>query len=368
MLLTGVTGFVGLNILVELLASTSADIYLLIRADNETLAKERLFEALENQLISADIFDEKRIKILAGDLAKPLLGLSTEKYEELTELIDVVHHAGSAVNFIQPYSYMKAANVDALYTLIRFITTHQLKQLSLLSTVGVFSWEHYFTKPALIMEDTDTKSAFKYLSRDMGYIQSKWVMEQVAQEAIKQGVPIVIFRLGYVFCHSLTGATAKYQWWGSLIKTCIQLKAYPILIDQKEELTMVDFVSKAVTYISKNPDSIGQIFHLSPEPEDNMTVTEFFELLREEFNFDLKPVPYLEWRALWENDENSPLYPLLNLFKFVAYDNKSIIEVHQNTPDFDISNTKKFLEGSTIENKTVKRDNVAAFCKYLGVL
>lgn len=367
-LLTGVTGFVGLNILVELLASTSADIYLLIRADNETLAKERLFEALENQLISADIFDEKRIKILAGDLAKPLLGLSTEKYEELTQLIDVVHHAGSAVNFIQPYSYMKAANVDALYTLIRFITTHQLKQLSLLSTVGVFSWEHYFTKPALIMEDTDTQSAFKYLSRDMGYIQSKWVMEQVAQEAIKQGVPIVIFRLGYVFCHSLTGATAKYQWWGSLIKTCIQLKAYPILIDQKEELTMVDFVSKAITYISRNPDSIGQIFHLSPEPEDNMTVTEFFELLREEFNFDLKPIPYLEWRALWENDENSPLYPLLNLFKFVAYDNKSIIEVHQNTPDFDISNTKKFLEGSKIENKTVKRDNVAAFCKYLGVL
>ncbi|MGC5746370.1 amino acid adenylation domain-containing protein [Chryseobacterium sp. NFX27] len=367
-LLTGVTGFVGLNILVELLEATSADIYLLIRANNETQAKERLFEALENQLISADIFDKKRIKILAGDLAKPFLGLPTEKYEELTELIDVVHHAGSAVNFIQPYSYMKAANVDALHTLIKFVTTHQLKQLSLLSTVGAFSWEHYFTKPTLLMEDTDTRSAFKYLSRDMGYIQSKWVMEQIALEAIKQGVPIIIFRLGYVFCHSITGATAKYQWWGLLIKTCIQLKVYPILIDQKEELIMVDFVSKAITHIAKNPDSIGQIFHLSPEPEDNITVMEFFELLREEFNFDLQPILYPEWRALWENDENSPLYPLLNLFKFVAYDNKSIIEIHQNTPDFDITNTKKFLKGSTIENKTVKRDNVEAFCKYLGVL
>lgn len=367
-LLTGVTGFVGINMLVELLQSNSADIYLLIRADNEKHAKQRLLEALESQWISTDLYDEKRIKLLAGDLAKPFLGLTAEKHEELTEIIDVVYHAGSAVNFIQPYSYMKAANVDALHILIKFVTTYKLKQLSLLSTVGVISWEHYFTKPKLIMENADTKTAFKYLSRDMGYIQSKWVMEQVAQEAIKQGVPIIIFRLGYVFCHSLSGATAKYQWWGSLIRTCIQLKTYPILVDQKEELVMVDFISKAVTHISKNPDSIGEIFHLSPEPKDNITVTEFFELLRDELNFDLKPVPYLEWRALWENDENSPLYPLLNLFKFAAYDNKSIIEIHQNTPDFDISNTNKFLKGSNIENKSVKRDNVEAFCRFLGVL
>lgn len=367
-LLTGVTGFVGIHILTELLHSTQAAIHLLIRARDEDHARERLFATMESQLIPSEVYDPKRISIHVGDLAQPFLGLSSEQYNELAQTVDVVHHAGSAVNFIQPYSYMKAANVDALHTLIQFVTTHQLKQLSLLSTVGVFSWEHYFTKPQLIREDTDTRTAFKYLSRDMGYIQSKWVMEQVAAEAIQQGVPIIIFRLGYVFCHSQTGATARYQWWGSLIKTCIQLKCYPILMDQKEELIMVDFVGKAVAHISRNPDAAGNIFHLSPEPEDNMTVTEFFELLRREFNFELTPVPFTEWRSLWEHDENSPLYPLLNLFKFEAYDGKSIIEIHQNTPDFDISNTKNFFSESGIENKTVQRDNVEAFCKYLGVL
>ncbi|SHM85414.1 amino acid adenylation domain-containing protein/thioester reductase domain-containing protein [Chryseobacterium carnipullorum] len=367
-LLTGVTGFVGVNMLVELLKSTAADIYLLIRADDERAAEKRLLKAMEDQLIPLEMYDKKRVILLPGDLTKPFLGLTPQKYEDLTKTIDVVHYAGSAVNFIQPYSYMRAANVDALHTMIQFVTTYKLKQLSLLSTVGVFSWEHYFTKPAMIMENTDSTSAFKYLSRDMGYIQSKWVMEQVAQAAIRQGVPIVIFRLGYVFCHSLTGATARYQWWGLLVKTCIQLKAYPILIDQKEELVMVDFVSKAIAHIAKNSDSIGEIFHLSPEAEDNMTVMEFFELLHTELNFDLKPIPYLEWRALWENDENSPLYPLLSLFKFPAYDHKSIIEIHQNTPDFDISNTNRFLKGSSIENTKINRATVEAFCKYLGVL
>lgn len=366
-LLTGVTGFVGINLLVELLQSNDADIYLLIRAADETHAKKRLLESLKDQIISHN-YDEKRLKFLAGDLAKPYWGLKTETYNKLTQMVDIVYHAGSSVNFIQPYSYMKSANVDALHSMIKFVTTHKLKQLSLLSTVGVFSWEHYFTKPTIIKEDADTTSALKYLSRDMGYIQSKWVMEQVAQEAVKQGVPIVIFRLGYVFCHSVTGATAKYQWWSSLIKTCIQLKCYPILIDQKEELTMVDFVCKSIAHISRNPKSIGEIFHLSPEPEDNMNVMEFFELLKQEFNFELQPISYHDWMELWENDENSPLYPLLNLFKFKAYDNKAIIEIHQNTPDFDISNTKKFLKGSHIENTKINRDSVEAFCKYLGVL
>lgn len=367
-LLTGVTGFVGINILVELLKSNAADIYLLIRAEDKAQAKIRLLKTMADQHISRDIYDGARINYLCGDLAKPFFGLDPDSYDHLTKAIDVVYHAGSSVNFIQPYSYMRAANVDALHKLIRFVTTYKLKQLSLLSTVGAFSWEHYFTKPALLMENSDIKSAFKYLSRDMGYIQSKWVMEQVAQEAIRQGVPIIIFRLGYVFCHSKTGATASYQWWSLLVKTCIQLKTYPTLVNQKEELIMVDFVSKAIAHISKNPESIGEVFHLSPEPEDNMTVTEFFEMLRNEFKFVLEPVPYQDWLALWESDENSPLYPLLNLFKFKAYDDQSLIEIHQNTPDFDISNTKRFIKNSDIEITKINRNSVEAFCKYLGVL
>lgn len=367
-LLTGVTGFVGVNLLIDLLRTHQADIYLLIRARDEAHARERLLAAMESQMIVIGQRDMARIKVLAGDLGNQLFGLQTAVYDSLTQLIDAVYHAGSAVNFIQPYAYMKPANVDALHRLIEFTTTHRLKQLSLLSTVGVFSWEHYFTKPALLKENADTSSAFKYLSRDMGYVQSKWVMEQVAQEAIKQGVPIVIFRLGYVFCHSLTGATAKYQWWSALIKTCVELNCYPLLVEQKEELTMVDFVSKAITHIAKNPEAIGETFHLSPEPQDNIAVIEFFELMNQELNFKLKPVAYQDWMQMWENDEDSPLYPLLNLFKFKAYDNKSLIEIHQNTPDFDISNTKRFLAGSDIENTKVKRENVEAFCKYLGVL
>lgn len=367
-LLTGVTGFVGVNLLVEFLQPTTAIIYLLIRAEGKEQAEKRLIDTLNKQLMPISLYDKKRVRPIAGDLSKPLLGLTSDLYDKLAQSVDVIYHAGSSVNFIQPYSYMKAANVDALRVLIKLATTYRLKQICLLSTIGVFSWEHYFTKPAMIMEADSTQPAFKYLSRDMGYIQSKWVMEQVAQQAIEQGVPIIIFRLGYVFCHSITGATAKYQWWGLLVRTCIELKTYPILIDQKEELVSVDFISKAVAHISTNPEATGQIFHLCPHPKDNMSMMEFFETLKTQFGFELKAVPYREWMSLWENDENSLLYPLLSLFKFEVYDHKSIIEINQDTPHYDISNTLKFLEKSNIQNTAINNDMLKAYCEYLGIL
>lgn len=366
-LLTGVTGFVGINMLSDFLKSTTAVIYLLIRATDEHHAALRLQETLNKHLFPLSLYDTKRVRLIPGDLSKPLLGLSSAVYEKIAKRIDVIHHAGSAVNFIQPYSYMKAVNVGGLNRLIKLAATTKLKQICLLSTVGVYSWEHYFTHPPLIMETDSIEFAFKYLSKDMGYIQSKWVMEKIASQAIKKGMPIVIFRLGYAFCHRSTGASAKYQWWSLLVKTCIELKAFPILRNQREELVTVDFISKAIAHISVNPKANGKIFHLSPAPEDNLSMGEFFSLLQQEFNLELKPTPYQEWMRLWENDDSSPLYPLLSLFKFKVYENKSIIEIHQDTPDFDISNTLSLLEGSSIIERRIDREILIVYCKYLGI-
>ncbi|AIM36852.1 hypothetical protein KO02_09190 [Sphingobacterium sp. ML3W] len=367
-LLTGATGFVGTHLLLEFLEESTADVHVLVRSRNRLHAEERLYSALEEQLLNLSTDQKKRVKIWCGDLSQPLLGLSEPDYEYLAKTIDVIYHAGSAVNFIQPYSYMKAANVDGLLVLIKLATYKKLKQISLLSTVGVYSWEHYFTKPELMRELDSIDSAFKYLSKDMGYIQSKWVMEKIAAQAISKGVPIIVFRLGYVFSHGNSGATAKYQWWGLLVKTCMELKKYPMLQGQKEEFVTVDFIAKSVAHISKNSEAIGKIFHLSPKPEDNITVIDFFEILQNELGLELEAVPYKEWVALWESDENSPLYPLLSLFAFKVHDDKSIIEIHQNTPNFDIANTLEFLTDSNIQTTKVDKEMLAQYCKYLGVL
>lgn len=367
-LLTGVTGFVGAHLLDELIQKTAADIYVLIRSQNISHASFRLYKTLDEQKIVLPDTHKNRIKILSGDLSVEYLGLTPEDYTTLANELDVIYHAGSAVNFIQPYTYMKATNVDGFRMLIKLATDKKLKKIALLSTVGVFSWEHHFSKPAILRETDSIDSVFRCLSRDMGYVQSKWVMEKMAFRALEQGLPITIFRLGYVFTNGNSGATAKYQWWSLFVKTCAELKYYPLLGDQKEEFVTVDFVARSIVHIAPQPQATGKVFHLSPDPANNITVVDFFEMLNQEFNMGLQPVSYDEWVKMWEKDENSPLYPLLSLFKFEVYDKKSLIELHQDTPNFDITNTLEHLEGSGIAPTKVDRNILLQFCRYMNII
>ncbi|MCW2259235.1 MULTISPECIES: hypothetical protein [Sphingobacterium] len=133
-------------------------------------------------------------------------------------------------------------------------------------------------------------------------------------------------------------------------------------------ILLIDFIARSVAHISKNIEAIGNIYHVSPKSEDNITVVDFFEILQDELGIELEAVPHKEWLSLWESDEDSPLYPLLSLFAFKVHDDKSIIEIHQNTPNFDISNTLAFLSNSNIQTTKVVKEMLSHYCKYLGVL
>jgi L-ascorbate metabolism protein UlaG (beta-lactamase superfamily) len=85
-LLTGATGFLGAFLLSQLLESTSADIYCLVRAETLELAQKRLKNCLESYSIWDDSLTERIIPIV-GDLSQPLLGLSKEQFQELSEKI-----------------------------------------------------------------------------------------------------------------------------------------------------------------------------------------------------------------------------------------------------------------------------------------
>jgi amino acid adenylation domain-containing protein len=111
-LLTGVTGFVGIHLLKDLLLASTAKVYCLVRAGNEYYAMERINEGLRSYNIDIDDTLRKRIIPVTGDFSKEQLGLTDAKYHELIHSIDIIYHSGSSVNFIEPYSYMKSANVE----------------------------------------------------------------------------------------------------------------------------------------------------------------------------------------------------------------------------------------------------------------
>ena len=76
----------------------------------------------------------------ARNVAEHDFSLTPAAYRALSQDIDTVYHSASAVNFIQPYSYMKRDNVQGLREIIRFAAHTRTKPLMLLSTISVYSW------------------------------------------------------------------------------------------------------------------------------------------------------------------------------------------------------------------------------------
>jgi amino acid adenylation domain-containing protein/thioester reductase-like protein len=345
--LTGTTGFVGAHLLADLLATTDAVIHCPVRAANDAEARSRLDEKLVSYRI--EIEEPSRVVAHAADLSLPEFGMAHRDYMKLSDDVDVIYHSASAVNFIQPYSYMKKDNVDGLKQIISFAANEKLKALILLSTISVYSWGHLHTGKTVMTEEDDIDQNFPAVLTDIGYVRSKWVMEKIADLAAAHGLPLMTFRLGYATFNSRTGLSASYQWWGRLVETCIRFGAIPDLRDLLEGLTTVDYMTRAIAHISRNPAALSKKFNLIHRDENNLTLKQFFALLEPHVGVKFDVVPFQEWLGKWKDDRNAPLYPLLSLFRDNMYDGRSTVELYQDTYRWDCKNVTTFLKGSGIE-------------------
>lgn len=368
-LLTGANGFVGVHVIDELMKQTEATVYCVVRAENEQIGFKRLRQAFEQFLIPVHWFDTGRIQVVTGDLNKPLLGFSEAQFNVLANKIDCVYHSGSAVNFIEPYSIIRKANILGLQEVIKFAATGKIKPVSLFSTCAVFSFGHQFTNQRFAMEDADLHQDLDAVSRDLGYIQSKWVMEQIMEKAEEKGVPVMVFRLGYALSNSQTGSTAVYQWWSALVRNCIANKAYPYITGFKSQLVPVDYMAKSIVRISRQKEALGKKFHLTPLPEGDVSIHDFFDRLNEYFGFEMKPVPYTEWLNQWKDNEDDPLYPLLGMFMDKVQGESTLKEVFQDSYFYDSQNTLRFIKDSDMPSPpSITKTMLEPYLKYLAVI
>jgi len=362
-LLTGATGFVGSHLLAELLATTTAAVYCLVRSTIQEKGQQRLNSVLDRYQIPLSPEQRQRIQVVSGDVAEPDFGMTAQTYQLLCQQIDIIYHSASAVNFIRPYSHMKRDNVQGLQEIIRFATQDHTKPLVLLSTISVYSWGHLHTGKKVMLESDDIDQNLPAVITDIGYVRSKWVMEKIADLAGSQGLPLITFRLGYATCHSKTGISASYQWWGRLVKTCISSGTVPNLRDLREGLTTVDYMTRAIAYISRNPQAIGRKFNLIHEESNNLTLKDFFHLLDSHFGFHFRFLPFNTWLSQWEQNTEAPLYPLLSLFKDNMVDGQSTVQLYQDTYQWDCRNVKAFLQGSDINEPRFTQSELLSYLK-----
>ena len=82
----------------------------------------------------------KRITVIVGDLAEERLGMTERQWDMLCGTADLeIVHVGSVVNWVLPYTALRAANVGGTQEVIRMATTGCVKHLTYISTISTSS-------------------------------------------------------------------------------------------------------------------------------------------------------------------------------------------------------------------------------------
>lgn len=214
-----------------------------------------------------------------------MLGMGEEAFGAVARGVDLVIHAGAAVNLIYPYSALKAANVDGTREVLRLACRYGVKPVHYVSTNGVFP-----ANAGLCAENADLDALAGV--QENGYGQSKWVAENLVWRAAERGLPVSVYRPGNISGHSGTGASNPRDLLGAVIVESLRLGAAPEAEGWTMEMTPVDFVAGAILHLASEPAAIGGTYHLAdPEP---IPAADLFDCL-EELGYPLERLPYGEW-------------------------------------------------------------------------
>jgi myxalamid-type nonribosomal peptide synthetase MxaA len=285
--LTGATGFLGAFLLAELLATTDAMVFCLVRADSPREGRERIKATMASYLILDPAHEDRIIPVL-GSLDQTGLGLSRAEWYHLAQMVDVIYHCGADVNFLKPYQALKATNVRGTEEILRLACDGSVKPVHFVSTTYVFD-RFCYPSGVVITEDMVPRHGIEHT---FGYIQSKWVSEQMLVEAGRRGIPMYIYRPGRVAGHSLTGACQTYDFVWQATKVAIEMQAAPI-IDMLIDITPVDYVARALVHVSRQSALQGKAYHLvatNPVPESDLV--DWIE----KFGYTAERLPFEQWR------------------------------------------------------------------------
>ncbi|MEY3585041.1 MAG: hypothetical protein RLZZ243_105 [Bacteroidota bacterium] len=332
--LTGATGFFGPFLLKSLLEQSNQDLQILVRADAEDKAMERLRQAFETIRPSAElwILFDQRVHVVLGDLSKAAFGLSPAAWSKLDEEVNCIYHNGAIVNYLLDYESMRAINVDGTIEVLRLAMGKVQKELNHISTTFIFGWSVKDT-----LYETDQNAEMERL--DFGYSQSKWVSEQLVFNAMKHGLKARVFRPALI-SPSIHGEGYNFD-------ISIRLLAFMLkhgigtLAQNQVSFTPANLGAHNIVAICQASDSLGLTFHVTRDQYASMgDITQILgQLTGKAFQaFSLKDfVPEVVGRC----QKDDLLFPLLN-FLVKSVDNISSMEFKL----YSNANYRKFRQAS----------------------
>ncbi len=327
-LVTGATGFVGVQLVRELLAQQpQAKLGLLIRDRAGQSGRQRADSFIPPE-------DRSRVEVFSGDVSQSACGLAAETYGRLLAETTRVVHSAATVRFNHSLDEARRINVEGTRHVLDFVAgARRLRSFAYVGTAYVAG-----ERSDLVRED-ELAAGQTYRN---SYEQTKAEAESLVRSRLGS-IPGVILRPSIIVGDSRTGVTSSFKmmYWPLKIYARRLWRTVPGYPDAVLDVVPVDFVASSVAHLLFNDAALGSTIHLCAGPRGSATIDQVAHRAMEYFN---GPEPrYVDPRLFF-----AVLRPLLMVSLWgpkrrVLLDGRAYRNYFTMRMQFDTSNAERLL-------------------------
>ncbi|KAI8717341.1 Alpha-aminoadipate reductase [Fusarium sp. LHS14.1] len=268
---------------------------------------------------------DKAVDTAYAESFDELINTLDNNWKHATETADAVVYNAVYVHWIARYEQMMRLNVLSTIDAMKLCNEGKPKLFSFVSSTSTLDTGHYVNSSH---EQTPTRRGAVLKADDMQgsrvglgtvYGQTKWVSEQLVQEADKHGLRGAVVRPGYILGSRENGVLNTDDFLIRLCKGRVQLGVRSLIINSVNTVPM-DHVARVVIASALKPRPGVNVVHVTAHPR--IRINEFLSAL-EYYGYNVPEVDYEEWKTQLEefvsagstkkDQEQSALMPLFHM-------------------------------------------------------
>ncbi len=256
---TGSTGYLGSYLVAGLLRNYQDSLNLLVRANTEQEAHERLWQSLQLHFDFPEFFDHvnSRVRVFRGDLTSERFGLSDADYGVLVETTNSIIHCAASLNRKSEKQCLNVnlrGSLEVIQLARRAQNRNGLRRYSHVSTVAVAGQR----RNEVVTED----ASIDWARSDYDpYARTKKFCEHMVAQLLSD-VPRTIFRPAIVMGDSRRAETSQFDM-VQAFDLLARLPVLPLRPHDKIDIVPADYVGKAIVTIHQKEQAAHGIYHLS---------------------------------------------------------------------------------------------------------
>ncbi|WP_170137231.1 MULTISPECIES: non-ribosomal peptide synthetase [Cysteiniphilum] len=260
-LLTGATGFLGCNLLNQLLTLTPYQIFLCIRAKDKTHAMERMAHKYRFYFdLSLEDHFSDRVVYIPCDLEKRQIGVADEQYYQLTQNIDSIIHCAALAKHFGIEQTFYSANVTSTINLLKLCELTNLKDFHYISSYSVMTGIANDNETVLTEDDQLTIDS----EWNSPYTKTKYLGEINTIQWREKGINSSVYRVGNLAFMQQNGNVQEDVKDNAFATYITFIRKLGCIADNmnETEISPADITATAMVKMFDKPELNNQTHHL----------------------------------------------------------------------------------------------------------